>query len=387
MRIGVDGRVLRDDFPGIGRYVLNLLLAMQPQLEGDTLVVLYDPEIKTRYDSKALEGQPGVEMVPFRLPLRALSQQWKLPALLRSLELDVFHSPYYLTAYRGLPCPLVLSLFDLIPIVYPPSMPSPASRLAYRVAVGLALREASQVVVCSQATRSDLARIFGTPPERVAVVPGAAAPVFTPAPDDVARRTRELHRVPPRYILHVGVNKPHKNLETLLDAYHRYYTRTPAQNRASLVLVGEHDPRYVTPRRWAAQLGLARSVLALGSIPDEDLRALYTSAACVAFPSLYEGFGLPVIEAMACGTPVVASSASSLPEVAGDAAILLDPNDTAAWTRIIPRLLEDSTLQASLRSRGLARAREFSWEAAARATLEVYRAVVESADSAPRESR
>jgi glycosyltransferase involved in cell wall biosynthesis len=171
------------------------------------------------------------------------------------------------------------------------------------------------------------------------------------------------------------VNKPHKNLEVLLDAYHRYYTRTPAEGRASLVLVGEHDPRFVSPRRWAAQLGLARSVLALGNIPDEDLRALYTGAACIAFPSLYEGFGLPILEAMACGAPVVASSASSLPEVAGDAAILLDPYDSAAWTRIIPRLLEDSALRESLRSRGLARAREFSWEATARATLEVYRAV------------
>lgn len=376
MRIGIDGRTVRDDYPGIGRYVHNLLTAMQPQLAGDTLVVLHDPAVKTRYNLQTLAGLPGVELVPFALSSRALSQQWKLPALLRTLGLDVFHAPYYFTAYRGLPCPLVLTLHDLIPIVYPASMPSALGRLSYAAAVRLAVREARQLIVPSQSTRADLTRSLHVPAERVAVIPEAAAPLFHPASEATVRQTRELHRVPPRYILHVGVNKPHKNLETLLDAYHSYYIRTPAENRASLVLVGEHDPRYVSPRRWAAQLGLARSLLALGNVPDEDLRALYTGAACVVFPSLYEGFGLPVLEAMACGAPVVCSSASSLPEVAGDAAILLDPLDTAAWTRIIPRLLDDSALRASLRAQGLARAAQFSWVSAARDTLGVYRALV-----------
>jgi alpha-1,3-rhamnosyl/mannosyltransferase len=377
MRIGIDGRVLRDDYPGIGRYVYNLLLALQPQLEGDTLVVLYDPAVKSRYDLKALASLPGVELVPAPVPPQAVSQLWKLGKLIAGLRLDVFHAPYFPAVCRRVGVPMVLSLYDLIPLVYPASMPSVPGRLAYGVAVRLAVRNAQRIIVCSQAVRGDLEQLLKVPPERVTVIPGAAAPVFRPSSDAAVRQTRELYRVPQRYILHVGVNKPHKNLETLLEAYHRYYTRTPAEGRASLVLVGEHDPRYVTPRRWAAQLGLARSVLALGNVPDEDLRDLYTGASCVAVPSLYEGFGLPVLEAMACGAPVVCSSSSALPEVAGEAAIQLDPRDTVGWTRTITRLLEDQALRESLRAQGLNRAARFSWEATARATLEVYRAVAQ----------
>ena len=378
MRIGIDVRTLRDDYPGIGRYVSSLLLAMREQLEGDELVAVHDPEMgKSRYALTALAAEPRVKWAPLPLAPRALQQQWKLPAMLRELRLDVFHSPYYVTAYRGLPCPLVVSLFDLIPIAYPASMPSAPGRLAYRLAVRLALRAARRVIVCSRATAADLARLFGTPGERVEIIPGAAAPVFTPATAAEVRRVRELHRVPPRYILHVGVNKPHKNLETLLAAYHRYYTQTGAAERASLVLVGRHDPRYVSPRRWAAQLGFPRAVLALGEIPDEDLRALYSGASAVAVPSHYEGFGLPALEAMACGAPVLASTATALPEVAGDAAMLLDPRDPAAWAEAMGRVVADGGLQADLRARGLARAAQFSWQASARRTLQLYRSLGE----------
>lgn len=373
MRIGIDARTLRDDYPGIGRYIHNLLQAMQPHLAGHTLVIVHDPGVgKTRYDLTALTDRPGVELAPFPVAPRALNQQWKLPALLRRLELDLFHSPYYVTAYWRLPCPLVLSLYDLIPIVYPPSMPSLPGRLGFRLAVTLALRAARRVIVCSQATRADLMHTFGVSAERIAVVPGAAAPIFAPAPEAAVRRTRELHRVPPRYILHVGVNKPHKNLETLLTAYQQYCASTPPTDRASLVLVGQVDPRYPNPRLWAAQLGLANSVLALGSVSDDDLRNLYSGAACVVFPSLYEGFGLPVVEAMACGAPVLCSAASSLPEAAGDAALLLDPHDKAGWAEAIARVLRDPALRADLRARSLARAGQFSWDASARATLQVY---------------
>ncbi len=373
MRIGVDARTLRDDYPGIGRYLYNLMAAMQPQLEGDTLVVLHDPAVKSRYAVAPLAQAAGLELAECPLAPRGLSQQWKLPPVLRRLSLDVFFTPYYFTAYRGLPCPLVLTQHDLIPLVHPASMPSPLDRLSYRVAVGLAVRAARRIIVPSQATRADLLRLYAPPNDRVEVIPEAAAPAFSPAPETAVRRSRELLRVPQRYILHVGANKPHKNLETLLAAYHRYYTQAPAENRAALVLVGEHDPRYVTPRRWAAQLGLARSVLALGNVPDADLRALYSGATALAFPSLYEGFGLPVLEAMACGAPVLASSASSLPEVAGDAALLLEPGDVPAWTAAIGRVLDEPELRTSLREKGLARAAQFSWEKSARRTLEVLR--------------
>ena len=151
MRIGIDARTLRDDYPGIGRYIHNLLQAMQPYLAGHTLVIIHDLGAgKTRYDLTALTGRPGVEFAPFSVAPRALSQQWKLPGLLGRLELDLFHSPYYVTAYWRLPCPLVLSLYDLIPILYPPSMPSLPGRLGFRLAVTLAAVEPEVLVPATE---------------------------------------------------------------------------------------------------------------------------------------------------------------------------------------------------------------------------------------------
>ncbi|MGQ9683808.1 MAG: glycosyltransferase family 4 protein [Anaerolineae bacterium] len=375
MRIGIDGRILRDDFPGIGRFTHNLIRALQPQLDGDTLVVLHDPTTRSRYDTQRLGDLPGIELTPCDVPLRSLSQQRKLPALLRTLRLDVFHAPYYLTAYWRLPCPMVLTLYDVIPLLYPASLPSIVDRLIYRLAVGQAVRAAARIIVCSQTAQQDVARTLKQPAERMTVVPGAPDPIFAPEGDPrVVRRVRELYSVPPRYFLHVGTNKPHKNLETLLEAYQRYHNTTPAETRASLVLVGEEDPRYVSSRRWAAQWGLARSVLSLGNVPDEDLRALYNGALAVAFPSLYEGFGLPLVEAMACGAPVLASNTSALPEIAADAALLLEPRDAAAWATALRQVADDESLRADLKARGLARASQFSWPTSAGATLAVYRA-------------
>jgi len=372
MRIGIDVRTMRDDYPGIGRYVYNLVRALQPQLAaGDTLVLIRDPQAPpSRYD---LSTQEGITWADLPLPPRALSQQWKLPALLRRLNLDVFHAPYCVTANWGLPCPLVLTLHDLIPLIYPPSMPSPIERLGFRTAVSLAARAARRIIVPSEAVRADLMRLLGSTLGQTAVIPEAPAPVFTPAPDAQVRRTRELYRVPARYFLHVGTNKPHKNIETLLGAYHRYYTAAPAERRLPLVLIGAEDERYGSPRRWAAQWGLARSVLALGDVPDEDLRDLYTGATLVVFPSLHEGFGLPVLEAMACGAPVLAARAPAIPEVAGDAALFLDPRDEPAWAEALTRLPDDAEQLAALKQKSLARAAQFSWAETARATLEIYR--------------
>jgi len=373
MRIGIDARTLSDDFPGIGRYTHNLLLAMQPQLGGDTLVIFYDPEnIRSRYSLAPLAVQPGVQTVPFRCGLRTVVQQAALPKLLREFGVDVFHAPYFLTAYLGLPCPLVLSLFDLIPLAYPPSMPSRLDRMSYWVAVRLALFAARRIIVPSEATRADLARFFRGAAKRAQVIPGAAAAGFAPAAEAEVARVRERYRLPGRYILHVGTNKPHKNLQTLLEAYRSYHARVQAGERATLVLAGPHSSRYLDPQAWAAAQGLGDAVLALGKVPESDLPALYSGAACVVVPSCYEGFGLPVVEAMACGAPLLCSSASSLAEVAGDGALLLGPFDVAAWSDAMALVAHDPELQVLWRERGLARAAQFSWAAAAGATLEVF---------------
>jgi alpha-1,3-rhamnosyl/mannosyltransferase len=182
--------------------------------------------------------------------------------------------------------------------------------------------------------------------------------------------------LPDRYVLYFGSNKPHKNVPRLVQAFAQ--ARIEAQgSRIELVVAGHWDERYPEAKQAAERLGLKDTVKFIGPVKDADLPALYGGAELFVFPSEYEGFGLPVLEAMACGAPVVCSSRSSLPEVAGDAALLCDPQDVESLARTIEQALTDRDLRAALQQRGLARAAQFSWEQAAQRTLGVYRSTGE----------
>jgi glycosyltransferase involved in cell wall biosynthesis len=232
------------------------------------------------------------------------------------------------------------------------------------------------VITLSESSRRDIARIYGLPTERVAVTPLAAADHFQPS--ERAEREPALARlgVPGPYLLAVGNLQPRKNLARLLEAF-----RNAIADRGDyvhLVIVG--------PRKWAdspihraaASDGLNGRVHLLGYVTPGDLRMLYGGATALVYPSLYEGFGLPVLEAMACGTPVICSNRPSLPEVAGDAALLIDPTDTGAIARAMTRVLDDATFRADLHERSLKRSAQFSWTDTARLTRDVYRAAVRS---------
>ncbi|HID89588.1 MAG TPA: glycosyltransferase family 1 protein, partial [Anaerolineae bacterium] len=189
---------------------------------------------------------------------------------------------------------------------------------------------------------------------------------------------RRKYGLPERYILYLGSNKPHKNLVRLVEAWALVTKRgtrdTEHGSRTTLVIAGAWDPRYPESRERAESLGLG-NIRWLGPVPESDLPALYTGATVFVFPSLYEGFGLPVLEAMACGAPVICSNVSSLPEVAGDAAVTFTPTDPGAIADALDRVLNDAGLCADLRDRGLRRARLFSWDQSARRTLALYREV------------
>jgi glycosyltransferase involved in cell wall biosynthesis len=246
------------------------------------------------------------------------------------------------------------------------------NRLDTLLALSQAVRAGARFIAVSAHTREQALRFLRLRPERVAVVRWAADPAFRPLADPGAvAAVKARLGVDRPYLLSVGSLEPRKNITTLVDAF----TRLPAalRDRHALVIVGGPGwrNREIVERleRAAAECAVIRA----GAVPLPDLVALYNGAVALAYPSLAEGFGLPVLEAMACGTPVVTSCVSSLPEVAGDAALLVDPHDAAGLSAALGRLLAEPALRAELRRRGLARAATFSWRRTALETLEVYR--------------
>jgi alpha-1,3-rhamnosyl/mannosyltransferase len=284
------------------------------------------------------------------------------------LRLDLFHSPYYIKPYL-LPCPSVVTIYDLIPRLYPKYI-SPWARVIFEMAIHLAIVTSRLVISVSQSAKEDLVRLLGVPPSKVWVTPLGVDSQFCPVNEKAIFNLRQRHDLPEGYILYLGINKPHKNLGRLVEAF------AEVKTEQKLVLAGKEDPRYGEVHEVVKQLGLQDRVVFLGQVSEDDLPALYSGATLFVFPSLYEGFGLPLLEAMACGVPVVCSSTSSLPEIAGRAAIMVDPLDLSQWARALERVLGDSNLRASMREEGLKQAALFSWEKTAKGTLAVYRQVL-----------
>lgn len=367
MRVGLDGRYMRDDFPGIGRYVYNLARTLPAVAPDVSFVLLHDSDApNSRYDVAALRWS-NLSLAPTDVRIRSIAEQVYLPQLVRRLALDVFHAPYYVTAY-WVPCRQVVTIYDVISKRYPEYLPSPPLRLVFEATTRLALRTSNRILTLSEASRRDLVELYGIDPGRIIVTPLAAGSQFRPAPAETIAELKRRLGLPDRYVLYVGINKPHKNLVRLIEGWRQISESYGSDWR--LVIAGHEDARYPHAREAAQGLD---NVSFLGPVPEDDLPALYSGAELFVFPSLYEGFGLPVIEAMACGTPVVCSNTSSLPEVAGDATVYFDPTDVSDIATAIRRLLDDAALRSALRQRGLKQAKKFSWRQTARLTLQAYR--------------
>jgi len=359
-----DARSVTDHYPGIGRYGSGLTQALARQ-DDLRLTLLIDPRA-----SRTFHSLPDVECVPVPCSPRSLSQQWAVPALLRRLRADVYHSPYYLMPYRKT-CPKVVTFYDLIPLVVSGTHPA-LFRLFFRLAHRLAAAAADRIIAISQSTAADLERL-GAPKDKITVIPLGVGGEFRPRSPQEVEALRQRYGLPEQFALYVGTNKPHKNLPRLVKAWALASRWAPALGASwTLVAAGREDPRYPRVVDLAVTYGVR--VLAIGPVPEGDLPALYSVASLFIFPSLYEGFGLPVLEAMACGTPVICSNTSSLPEVAGDAALMVDPTDVQALAESIRFVLMEDALRKELTIKGLARAAEFSWERTARETWGVYKA-------------
>lgn len=230
------------------------------------------------------------------------------------------------------------------------------------------------VFAISAWTKREITRVYGTPPEKIRVVPGGVDPLFVPVPQ-AAEKVSARWGLAPDYILAVGTAHPRKNIATLLRAY----AQMPQAGRPPLALTGPDGATAAPLRELAEELGIATQIHWLGYVEREALPALYRGAGVFAMPSLQEGFGLPVLEAMACGTPVICSNTTALPEVAGEAGLLVDPTRPEAWSEALQKVTGDRKLAQQMREKGLRRADQFSWERSGRAALNYLREACASA--------
>ncbi len=364
MRFVLDLRTASEHFPGIGRYGISLARALPMFLErGECLVLIRDP---ARCSYPFPSGN-RVETVDVPASPFSLAQQWLIPAVLRTLKPCLYHSLYYIMPLRP-GAVTVLTVYDLIPLLCPGSV-SLRARIFFRPLFRLALSASSGLIAVSRSTLDDLMARFNIGGKKATVIPLAAGPDFRPRPSAQKEAVRLKYGLPDSFILYVGTQKPHKNLDGLLRAF----ARAKARKGVALAIAGPRGRDFYRLEALARRLGIEGSVRWLGRVPDGDLPALYSASTAFVFPSLYEGFGLPVLEAMACGTPVACSDIPALREVAGDAALYFNPRSPDSIARAIDALAESHEFREDLAERGISQASIYSWDEAARQTVVFYR--------------
>jgi glycosyltransferase involved in cell wall biosynthesis len=375
LRIGFDATPAVRQVGGIGRYTRELLRALA-EADGQSVYRLFyaSPPGAPRQPLPDLPSNFSVRSLPFddvwfaRVWHRA---QLPLPVDWITGPIDLFHSPDFTLPPTRRGTRSLLTVHDLS-FVRDPESALPVLRAYLNKVVPRSVARADHVLADSAATRSDLMELYGTPPGKISVLYSGVNAAFKPIRDatllQAARARYGLGDGP--FILAVGTLQPRKNYARLIQAFAEL-----REKELALVIAGGRGWLYEQIFAEVERLGLGRRVIFPGFVADEDLPALYSAAAVLAYPSIYEGFGLPILEAFACGTPVVSSNASCLPEVAGQAALLVAPTDIAALAEGLARALSDTALRAQMTAAGLARARIFTWQGAAQQLLEHYRAL------------
>ena len=366
MRIAIDARKLRDY--GIGTYVRNLLRQLARQEDGTEYVLF----CREQDCGIAAELGPAFRAVVERAPAYSLREQMTVPLDIRREHIDLFHAPHYVLPALT-PCRAVVTIHDCIHLRFPQYLPNRLGYAYARASLWTATHRAARVITVSEASKRDILRYFRVPESRIDVIYNAIdARFWEQPPDDEMERVRQRYQLDAPFVLYAGNIKPHKNLERLIDAFHLLRQERGDLRDVRLLIIGDEISKYATLRRAVHRHKLHKHVRFFGFVPDQTLAALYRLAAAFVFPSLYEGFGLPPLEAMASGTPVITSNVSSLPEVVGDAALLIDPYEPQAIADAMRRVLTEPDLRTDLRARGLARARGFSWERSIRRVREIY---------------
>ncbi|MFN8454881.1 MAG: glycosyltransferase family 1 protein [Anaerolineae bacterium] len=369
MRIGIDARLVFYNRAGIGQYILQLTEALASlEVKEDTFLLL-----QSRKDRSTIVRNNGFIRKSLWTPSHNRFEQTALSFEISRLGLDLLHSPDFIPPFKR-NCKSVITIHDLAFLLYPHFLTKESAR--YYGQIDQAWRKTDHIIAVSETTKADSIKMLGVPEKKITVIHEAANPIYRPLPkEQVQPVVKSKYKLDPGFILFVSTIEPRKNLPGLLRAYRRL--RDDYKREELLVLAGSKGWLWEEVYETVEKLNLEKQVVFLGRVPSDDLLYLYNAASLLVHPSFYEGFGLTPLEAITCGAPVIASNISSIPEVVGDAALLVDPHDIDGLTVAIWRLLTEEELRKDLICKGLKRAKKFSWQEAARKTLEVYHKVGE----------
>lgn len=366
MRIGIDARLVYYSQAGIGQYILHLVNGLA-KIDAENEYVL----LQSRKDETTILERPNFRRVSLWTPSHHRLERYSLNVELMRLGLDVLHSPDFIPPYRP-SCKSVITVHDLAFLLYPHFLTKESAR--YYGHIDEAVRWTDHIIAVSHSTKRDTIQHLGVPEDKIAVVHEAASPIFRPVDRDEAReQVRDRHGIDAPFILFVSTIEPRKNVPTLMRAV--WQLVECYKDDVHLVLAGGKGWLYEDAFAVVDELDMDDRVHFVGRVTSEDLLYLYNAAELLAHPAFYEGFGLPPLEAMACGLPVIVSNVASLPEVVGDAGLLIDPHDVDELTVAMWRVLNDGDLRQEMTEKGERQAARFSWERAARETLEIYRLI------------
>ena len=355
MKVAIDIQTTLGQPTGFGFYVSNLVKALQKKSSADLELVPIKPDYTK----------------DFSTPQRFIWDQFTYPRKARGQEVDLIHQPCFSAPllHKG---PVVVTIHDIISILFPQTIKF-ASRIFYSKWMPLSYRKALQIITISNSTKNDIVKVLGIDKDKITVIPLAVDEKFndTVGATEVAR-VKAKYKLPKRYILHIGTLEPRKNLSFLIEAFSEVI-RDRAFDDLRLVITGKKGWYFEGLFEKVRKLNLEEKVIFTGYFDEEDKPALYKGAIVFAFPSLYEGFGLPPLEAMASGVPVISSNTSSMPEVIGDAGILISPEDHDAWVENIKKVVSSQELQDEMKIKNKKQLEKFSWDITAEKTLAVYK--------------
>jgi len=358
MRICLDARMIGGEFSGIPRHAQNLVRLLAEMDQKNEYVALMNSDVM---DELAKE-YPNLTIHKVNIPLYSVQEQYQLPIKLRNLHVDLYHSFTY-TAPVYQPCKTIMTIYDLIPVVFPHYFRL-VHKIYFRWIVKPAAQNCSRVITTSNFSKWDLCVRLRIPPEKVAVILEGMEPEFFAR----KRQPGERRAYPKKYLLNVSNSKLHKNTVSVIRAFNLIAHKI----EHDLVIVGAQNPEV---KRLVSRLRLWNRVCIREGVSDDELIKLYRDADVFVFPSLYEGFGLPPLEAMASSTPAISSYTGSLAEILGDAAILVCPLDAQGMADAIMNLLNDPALREDLIAKGLERVKIFDWKKTAANTLKLYEEV------------